>query len=351
MQPVPGVHGLGGLQQAGQGAIRDRGLGQQVRRSVRYRRLGVQRRGRRHDRPQQHGHRAERRQVDDGVLVLHGHRAEVLLLEQVGQLGGGDASAQRDPCPGWPSLRLAQPDGQPVRRGGQPGTPAGQRVPVRFQCAQQYGRMIDADQADPGGQRRRGAAALAGDQVVVVLRGGGAEARVPPVSLARGQRVLVGVAPVLPGEAAAVRGGAPVAVDPHPGRPRAARPHQRQVQRAVRADGTSGGAPVEQGHRTIRQRRVAVGHLVRDVGGAHLDHGVGQIRGDAGDGCGQPARAAAGHDQHRQVRRAPQVRAGHERFRAGPGRGQPQPGGAPRLQPGAELLGVGRAGRAEGGGA
>ena len=58
--------------------------------------------------------------------------------------------------------------------------------------------------------------------------------------------------------------------------------------------------------------------------------------------------AAPGHDQHRQVRLTPQVRAGHEGAGAVPGRGQPQPCGAAALEPRTEFLGVGGTGRAEG---
>ena len=144
------------------------------------------------------------------------------------------------------------------------------------------------------------------------------------------------MAPVLPGEAAAVRRGAAVPVDPDPGRPGAARAHQRQVQRPVQRDHAAGRAPVQHRDRAVRQgyRPGGAGLAVHRVAGVY--HRVGQVAGQAGDRRGQVAR----QDQHGQVAGPAHVGVRAEGIGPVPGTGHPQPRGRRRGQPGRQRLGV-----------
>ena len=284
--------------------------------------------------PQRRRCGAECRQVDKNRVVLHPERSAVGLLQQVGEPRGGDAG---EPHPGGdrPPAGLPQPHGDGVTPGQRPRPPGGERVPARLQRAERDRGRLHRQRSGPGrlqalarGRARTGH----GEQVVVVVLGGQAVARGPPVAGPRGQRVLERMAPVLPGEAAAVRRRAAVPVDPDPGRPGAARAHQRQVQRPVRRDHAAGRAPVQHRDRAVRQgdRPGEAGLAVHRVAGVH--HRVGQVAGQAGDRRGQVAR----QDQHRQVAGPAHVGVRAERVGPVPGhraptaaRRPPRPAGPP----------------------
>src|SRR6202020_1528005 len=114
----------------------------------------------------------------------------------------------------------------PSPRCGGPARPAASGFPRGFRAETITGSSAEARLAAAG-------CGPAGRRVLLVARPAHGEPPLPPVPGTGGERVLERVAPVLPGKAAPVRRGPLVAVDPHPRRPCAARPHERDVQSAV----------------------------------------------------------------------------------------------------------------------
>src|SRR5215475_3829321 len=117
---------------------------------------------------------------------------------------------------------------------------------------------------------------------------------------------------MLPGEAAAVRDGALLAVHPRAGRPRTARAHERDARYAAWRDQAPGHAAVKQRNGIAGQAWLIAPAVIRPWG---LDLRIGQI---IDQGVDRGPEVGSGHDQDWEVGRTAQVGAGGEGFAPAP---------------------------------
>ena len=209
---------------------------------------------------QRQGHRAGGWQVRGQHSIAHWQRLAAGLLDRAGPARPGQPGQQAHPRGGraGPPGHVPQPQrhpGRPARRARAAGR---ERVPARLERGKHGRGRLDGDQARGRRQRAVVQAGLHRQQIAVVVQARQRESGGPPVTRTGGERVLERVAPVLPGEAGAVRHGPRVPVDPDAAWPAAAGAHQGDVQRAVRRHQAARRTPVEQRHRMagqIRDRR------------------------------------------------------------------------------------------------
>ncbi|CKR25949.1 Uncharacterised protein [Mycobacterium tuberculosis] len=290
-----------------------------------------------HVEPGQHGGDLIAVQVD-GRLARPCHCER--RFQQVGRPEGAYlAQLAADGDRGVGSCRLHQSQ---RHRGGldRPRAAACQRVAGRLERAQLHrvGRLDVQQRADrrqlalwPSRRHRK--------QRVGELRAARRDAGAPPIAAAADKRVVEVVGPVLELEIRAIRGGASRLVDPDPGGPAGARPHQRGVQGALGVDGEAGHPTVEQRDRAILERlHLRRGPLVHD------DLGVGQVVGQRRHRGAQVLLVSAVDHQHRQRARCPQVRAGQPGPRQRVRGRHPHPGRAGLRQLPLQFGGVGRGG-------